>query len=231
MAFILNIDTSLENGFVGLSENERVIAWQNSADQKEHASFLQPAIKQLMLDAGKEMKDIDAVAVAIGPGSYTGLRVGLASAKGLCYALQKPLIAVNTLEIIALAVIETAAANNLDIKSTLITPMIDARRMEVFTATYNFLLQNINTPVALILDENSFADQLNKQPIIFSGNGMPKFKNICHHPNAIFLETKHSITQLAKLAMEAYKIENFVDVAYTEPFYAKAFHSTQQVKS
>ncbi len=98
MALILNIDTALEKGSIGLSDDGLIIAQQSSADQKEHASFLQPAVKQLMLDAGKKMSDIDAISVAIGPGSYTGLRVGLASAKGFCFALDKPLITINTLK-------------------------------------------------------------------------------------------------------------------------------------
>ena len=160
MSLILNIDTALENGFVGLSENGRLVAWQSSADQKEHASFLQPAVQQMMLDAGKKMSDIDAISVAIGPGSYTGLRVGLASAKGFCYALQKPLIAINTLAIITLATIESLYQSDVRMDEKIYCPMIDARRMEVFTATFNHLLEIVETPVAMVLDENSFLEKL-----------------------------------------------------------------------
>lgn len=228
MPLILNIDTALENGFVGLYENDTLIGWQCSTEQKEHASFLQPAVQQLMIDAGKKMLDIDAVAVTIGPGSYTGLRVGLASAKGFCYALQKPLIAINTLEIIALATIERFGAG---LKKEVYCPMIDARRMEVFTATYNGILEMIGTPVAMVLDENSFLEKLDNDKIVFSGNGMPKFKTICHHPNATFINVKYEISHLAKLAAKSYQNNTFENLAYVQPFYAKAFYSTQQIKN
>ncbi len=230
MTHILNIDTALENGFVGLSLNDAVIACQSSADQKEHASFLQPAVRQLMYDAGKTMADIDAVAVAIGPGSYTGLRVGLASAKGFSYALQKPLIAINTLKIIALATLEAAVQQNINIENIIFCPMIDARRMEVFAAIFDSSLNMVEEPKAIILDENSFFNMLEKSKIIFSGNGMKKFNNICQHPNAIFIDAKHEVSHLAKLASAAYHEQHFADVAYLEPFYAKAFHSTQIIK-
>jgi tRNA threonylcarbamoyladenosine biosynthesis protein TsaB len=177
------------------------------------------------------MKDIDAIAVAIGPGSYTGLRVGLASAKGFCYALQKPLIAVNTLEIIALDVIENIKKQSLDVEKIVFCPMIDARRMEVFTAVYDCSLNPIIRPTAKILDERSFLDILEKYPMVFSGTGMDKFKNICNHPNAIFVKADERAKSMATLAFRAYQFKDFANVAYIEPFYAKAFHSTQLVKN
>lgn len=230
MSLILNIDTAINNGAVGLSENGRIIAQCTSADQKEHASFLQPAIQQIMLEVGKGLNEIEAVSVTIGPGSYTGLRVGLASAKGLCYALKKPLIAINTLKVIALAAIETAQMENVSLDNAIICPMIDARRMEVFTALYTPKLEIALSPIAMVLDENSFQFELETSRIIFSGNGVFKFDEICRHSNAIFLKNHHDISHLATLATVAFSKNELADIAYLEPFYAKGFYTTQVIK-
>ncbi|MEO7210859.1 MAG: tRNA (adenosine(37)-N6)-threonylcarbamoyltransferase complex dimerization subunit type 1 TsaB, partial [Chitinophagaceae bacterium] len=134
MALILNIDTSATRAFIVLSSDEKCLASIANNEQKTHASFVQPAIKEIFSKSTFSLTDIDAVSVVAGPGSYTGLRVGMASAKGISYALQKPLILLDTLALMALAAIEAPAYKNFE---GLICPMIDARRMEVFTAIFN----------------------------------------------------------------------------------------------
>ena len=229
MPLILLIDTATDYGAVALSANAVITASKESESQKEHASFLQPAIRQMMIEAGESLSGIDAVAVTIGPGSYTGLRVGLASAKGLCYALGKPLITVNTLQVMALASIETYLTENLSYTiAPLFAPMIDARRMEVFTALYDLECRLVLAPEALIIDENMFASQLDKHQIIFSGNGAFKVKTIPVHPHITITATAHGIKHLAVLALEKFELHQFTEIAYCEPFYLKAFHTASK---
>lgn len=231
MPFLLNIDTATEHASVCISKGKEVLAMQQSTDQKNHASFIQPAIQQLLESCNLKPESIHAVAVAAGPGSYTGLRVGLATAKGLCYALKKSLILINTLEVIALASVQEAGnlqhttTNNKPetINPVLFCPMIDARRMEVFTALYNDLLQPQMQPSAMLLDEHSFETYLEKNQIIFSGSGHHKMQKILHHPNAIFSSVTHHAGHLAFLAANAYANAQFADVAYSEPLYLKEF--------
>ncbi len=227
MPLILHIDTATDYGAAGLSLDDNIIASQESESQKEHASFLQPAIAQLMKQAGKSLCDIDALSVTIGPGSYTGLRVGLASAKGLCYALGKPLITVNTLQVMALAAIQTYTATYKGSnQSPLFCPMIDARRMEVFTALYDIECLEKSMPEALIIDENIFSSQLSDNQIIFSGNGSNKVAAVVQHPNITIITTQHNITHLAVLALKKFQLHQFTDVAYCEPLYLKPFFTT-----
>ena len=153
MSIILNIDTASEKAHVSFAKDGQVVAVLHSSSQKEHASFLQSAIEQLVSTTGIELPQIDAVAVTAGPGSYTGLRVGMASAKGLCYALQKPLIAINTLEMMAKSAVLFLKKTD---KEVLLCPMMDARRMEVFTAIYKQDLQIVLNSSAIILDWFSF---------------------------------------------------------------------------
>lgn len=231
MALILHIDTATDYGAVGLSLNDTIISSKESESQKEHASFLQPAIVMIMKQAGKSLCDIDALSVTIGPGSYTGLRVGLASAKGLCYALGKPLITVNTLQVMALAAIQTyTAANKSNNQSPLFCPMIDARRMEVFTALYDIECLEKSMPEALIIDDNIFSAQLPDHQIIFSGNGSGKVAAVCKHPNITFITANHNISHLAVLAYKKYNLHQFSDVAYCEPLYLKPFYTTTSKK-
>ncbi len=220
MAIILNIDTATELAGVCLSHDNDILATEETEGQKSHASFIQPAIQKVLQTAGLNIKDVDAVAVTGGPGSYTGLRVGLSTAKGLCYALSKPLIMVNTLEVMAFAAI---AENSVHSNNALFCPMIDARRMEVFTALYTPGLQLVMPPAAMILDENSFAAELANNTIIFSGNGSLK-AGIIKHPNAIFANTGYNVNKLATLALLCYKASKFEDIAYSEPFYLKEFY-------
>jgi tRNA threonylcarbamoyladenosine biosynthesis protein TsaB len=187
---------------------------------KEQAGWLHLTIEKIIKDAGCTMKDINAVAVSNGPGSYTGLRIGLSAAKGLCYALQIPLLTIGTLQMMAQGVEDSEA--------DLYCPMIDARRMEVFTALYDRAEKEITAPAALILDENSFGEELKKNRILFFGNGACKFKNICGYPNAIFKEIATDASQLAKLSQRQFIIKDFADLAYSEPLYVKEFFTIQK---
>jgi len=219
MALILNIDTALDTASVSLAKDGLVLQQAISENQKDHASWLHIAIEELLQKTGHTIKEVEAVAVSIGPGSYTGLRVGLASAKGLCYALNIPLIAINTLTLIAFAAQKEAQSDDL------ICPMIDARRMEVFTALYNSELQEIESADALLIDENSFAEKLHSKKIIFCGNGSKKLQQIISLPNAIFSGIVAGPADLAQLSYKSFRNKEFVSLAYTDPLYIKEFYS------
>jgi len=221
MPLLLNIDTATEHASVCLSNESGVLLLKESQDQKNHGAFLQPAIQQILLETGIDLQAVDAISVTEGPGSYTGLRVGLASAKGLCYALQKPLIAINTLKVMALAAINQEPYSS----NTLFCPMIDARRMEVFTAMYDMHLHQIEAPNAKILDSTSFETIISQQPMVFSGSGSIKMQAILSNSNAFFSSVQHTAAHLSILAHQSFKEVNFVDLAYFEPFYLKAFYS------
>ena len=217
MPYILNIDTAINNASVCLSKDDQLISIDINENLKDQAAWLQPAIKKLINSAGIGLKDLNAVAVSIGPGSYTGLRIGLSTAKGLCYALNIPLIAIGTLDMMA------AAAEN---KNTdLICPMIDARRMEVFTAVYKKNMEKIMSPCALILNENSFEDLLGNNTILFFGNGSDKFKMlpVNNHENAIFENIEITSSLLIKISNNRFLTSNFDDIAYVKPLYIKNF--------
>ncbi len=223
MALILNIDTATEYAGVCISNNNAVIAIEQSADQKNHASFVQPAIKKIIETSGYNLQMIEAIAVTAGPGSYTGLRVGLASAKGLCYALNKPLILLNTLEVMASAQIENVKIENKFADNILICPLIDARRMEVFTALYDQALNVLLPPQAMILNDDSFAELLSNNRIVFSGNGNAKLQTILHHPNAFFSNAKHNVGNMITLSSSAFAKQKFANLASSEPYYLKEF--------
>jgi tRNA threonylcarbamoyladenosine biosynthesis protein TsaB len=224
MPLLLNIDTATEHASVCLSDGDMVLGMIESAEQKNHASFVQIAIREMMDKAGYGLDQLDAVVVTAGPGSYTGLRVGLASAKGICYALGKPLVMVNTLEVMAQAVL----SRHLSIDpSALICPLIDARRMEVFTALYDISLHEIAAPHALVVDENSFSDLLKTQPVVFCGSGYPKLEKIIDSPAAVFSGVQHHAGDLAVRGLKAYQSNLFADLAYSEPLYVKEFFNPQ----
>jgi len=224
MSLILNIDTATESAHVSIAKNAVVIASAHNESQKDHASFLQPAIQRLCKDNSIDLKDIDAIAVTGGPGSYTGIRVGLASAKGLCYALSKPLIMLNTLEVLAASALSIESDQPADV-SSLLCPMIDARRMEVFTAIYDGQLAEVLSPCAMILDEHSFHDQLIKNKILFFGSGSMKWKSICNDPNASFEPVAIKPEAMSRLSFKQFSLSKFYDPAYSEPFYLKEFQT------
>src|SRR5436190_1267780 len=162
MALILNIDTALDSAYISLAENAQGLGYALNETAKDHAAWIQPAIHKLIEESGLRIADLSAVGVSIGPGSYTGLRIGLSTAKGLCFALKIPLITINTLEIMTFSAINDIAAHDPDLFSSnlFICPMIDARRMEVFTAVYNSSLAEIYEPHARILDALTFDELL-----------------------------------------------------------------------
>lgn len=219
MALILNIDTSTEKASVFIAENGIPLSIRVNEIQKEHASFLHLAIKDLLEERKIQITKLNAVAVIEGPGSYTGLRVSLSAAKGICYALSLPLITVGTLPCIARASI----ALNPD-PGALYCAMVDARRMEVFTAIYDYDLKPIEEGHALILDNNSLSEYL-KRKIVFAGNGCRKFQQVYSHQDAIFI-TDISITNaLSQMSFELFQQKKFADLAYSEPLYIKDFQS------
>jgi tRNA threonylcarbamoyladenosine biosynthesis protein TsaB len=217
MALILNIDTALDTASVCLAKDGAVIGLLENDNQKDHAAWLHPAIQDMLRNAECGMKDLKAVAVSIGPGSYTGLRVGLSAAKGLCYALNIPLITVGTLEIMAFAA--------KDETTDLLCPMIDARRMEVFTAVYIKTLQELIKPHALVINENSFDELLSLNKIFFYGSGSKKLQKILHHDNAKYGTISVNAAHLAEISQKQFTQTLFADLAYSEPFYLKEFFS------
>lgn len=222
MSLILNIDTASENAHVSFAKDGLVLEALNSESQKEHASFLQTAIQQLSKTTGIDLKDIDAVALTAGPGSYTGLRVGMASAKGICYALKKPLITMGTLEILTVSATELFPDTD---ETVLFCPMMDARRMEVFTAVYKNDLIISMPPCAMILDEFSFETALLKNKMIFFGSGAAKWKMICTHENAIFKSVFISPEAMSKHSNSLFLQQHFTELAYSEPLYLKEFQT------
>ncbi len=219
MATILHIDTAFNEALVMISNNGEEKAYIENNVINAHASFLHPAIQKLLASADITLSDVDTVAVANGPGSYTGLRVGLAAAKGICYALKKPIICVNNLQLMA-----TAAMMQEQDQHLLYAPMIDARRMEVFTGIYNYQGEVIFYPQAHILTPNSFSEQLQTSKILFFGNAIEKWKNVSTHPNALYSTGYDLKPAFAKLSFDLFMTNNFSDLAYTEPFYLKDFH-------
>ena len=217
MSLILNIDTAVDAASVCLAKNGETLLLTTNENQKNHASWLHIAIAKIIKDGGYVMADLEAVAVTIGPGSYTGLRIGLSTTKGLCYALNIPLIAIGTLDMIAFAA--------KDEEADFICPMIDARRMEVFTAVYDKNLKKIIEPQAMLLDENSFAEFLSSNKIIFLGNGNNKLRSIISNNNAFFSSIKADASHLAQLSNKNFVKKEFADLAYIQPLYLKEFYS------
>jgi universal bacterial protein YeaZ len=215
---ILNIDTALETASICLAENGKPIAYSSNHSQKDHAAWLHPAIKKLFTAQNTSIAEVSAISVSEGPGSYTGLRVGMSTAKGLCYALNKPLITISTLKMMAFA-----ARNE---QTELLAPMIDARRMEVFTAIYSRGLTEILPSSNIILDVNSFQDHINQHTITFFGTGSEKFKVLMSHKNAIFKAIETNATHMAELSYKKQMQEIYADLAYSEPNYGKEFHTT-----
>jgi len=225
MALILNIETATEVCSVCFAKDGEVIATRESFDGKTHAKLLTVFIEELLNENNLEVTDFDAIAVSMGPGSYTGLRIGVSAAKGLAYAADLPLIAVNTLQNIALGVVIKNVKLFND--NAWICPMIDARRMEVYTAFFNKKNNPESKISADIIDNNSYIGVLNERQVVFCGNGSEKCKNIITHKNAIFIEgIECSSKYMAPLAEKAFLESDFVDIAYFEPFYLKNFVAT-----
>ncbi|MEJ7558898.1 MAG: tRNA (adenosine(37)-N6)-threonylcarbamoyltransferase complex dimerization subunit type 1 TsaB [Pedobacter sp.] len=219
MAIILQIETATQVCSAALSQNGKTIAVKELLASNIHAGSLTLFIQEVMTIAGFSYADLDAIAVSKGPGSYTGLRIGVSTAKGLCFALDKPLIAIGTLEMMAKGFME--ANRGFD---GLVCPMIDARRMEVFTSVYDASLSTVEEVSAKIIDEQSFLNRLEQGPVTFIGDGAEKCKVAITHPNARFSNQNfNSAVNMSQLSFEAFSSQRFEDLAYFEPFYLKDF--------
>lgn len=229
MNYILNIHTTGEKAIVNLSNEDRLLATATNAEQKEHASFLHIAIKKILQDHDIAINEIKAIGVTAGPGSYTGIRVGLATAKGLCFALKIPLMLFNSLELMAFSAIENLERFD---DRALFCPMIDARRMEVFTAVYDKNLKEINPPIALILNDNSFEELIQDKPFYYFGSGADKFKKIVktHSQNLYSISSGVSSASLAKFSWNKFRNENFENIIKAEALYVKEFYTTAKTK-
>ena len=219
---ILQIETATTVCSVALAKGGQVIGYKQIDQRNIHAEVITVFIDELLAAEGFSYNDLDAVAVSCGPGSYTGLRIGISTAKGLCYALDKPLIAIETLEAMAYG-----AINNLEINTDglLLCPMIDARRMEVYTAIFNDKGERVQSTTAEIIDGNSFSELLKENKVLFFGDGADKCEPaLGSNMNAEFLMNfTNSATYLTQKAAEKFAAKDFEDVAYFEPYYLKDF--------
>lgn len=222
MSLILQIETATTSCSVALVHNSHVLAFKERDERNIHAEVITLFIESIFNEAGKTYAELDAIAVSSGPGSYTGLRIGVSTAKGLCFALDKHLIAVPTLKAMADGLQERL--KNQLIANTLLCPMIDARRMEVFTAAFNTRGEQVMPTEALIVDEHSFAELLENHEIIFFGDGAGKCREMITHPNARFIDDfANSATHLTLQAAAKFTSAIFEDIAYYEPYYLKDF--------
>ncbi len=220
MPYILNVHTSTETAIVNLARDGDTLHTIFNDDTKQHAAFLHSAVNELLEKEGITIRKLDAIGITSGPGSYTGIRVGLSAAKGFCYALNIPLITFNTLEVMALSVAASA-----EDKEAFYCPMIDARRMEVYTAVYSYDLQEIESPSAKILDENSFKKYKDSDKIIFSGSGSKKFRELVKFANFFFNEAGISSESLASFSWQKFQKAEFENVGSAKPLYIKDFYT------
>lgn len=216
MAIILNIETATKNCSVSIAENGEVLVLKELNDLNySHAEKLHPFINEALKEAHIEIHELDAVAVSKGPGSYTGLRIGVSAAKGICFAIDKPLISIETL---------ASLSTSISIAEGVIVPMLDARRMEVYAAIFSADHQPLRAIQADIIDATSFSDYLETGKVYFLGDGAEKCQAILTHKNAVFVADKFpSAAQMAQLSFDKFSQRDFEDVAYFEPFYLKDF--------
>ena len=224
MERLILIETSTALCSVALAEDGAVTAYKESSAPKAHASLTAVFINDMLQERGLTIADCDGVCVSMGPGSYTGLRVGVSTAKGLCFGARKPLLAVGTLDTLVAQAAEESAAS-----FKYIIPMVDARRMEVYTAVFENGKQ-ITETAPEIIDENSFAEYLSAGPCLFIGDGAGKCADVLKHPNAHFCQCHPKASAMLVPAMNALKEKRFEDVAYFEPFYLKEFVATVSKK-
>ena len=237
---IILIETSTALCSVALAENGQITAYRESSAPKAHASLTAVFIQEMLEERGLSIADCDAVCVSKGPGSYTGLRVGVSTAKGLCFGARKPLLAVGTLDtLVAQASAETDKASlKICADAKFIIPMIDARRMEVYAAVFSpcdpeqskGTYTQITETAPAIIDEDSFAEYLEQGPCLFIGDGAGKCADVIRHPNAHFIQCHPNAAAMLAPATEAYNEKRFEDVAYFEPFYLKEFVATVSKK-
>ncbi|MBR1887050.1 MAG: tRNA (adenosine(37)-N6)-threonylcarbamoyltransferase complex dimerization subunit type 1 TsaB [Bacteroidales bacterium] len=225
MAKILLIETSTAVLSVALSENGVVTASRECHEPRLQASLTAPFVKEVLDSKGFKVSDCDAICVGKGPGSYTGLRVGVSTAKGLAFGANLPLIAIGSLDTLAASEVSGKAG------AAFIIPMIDVRRMEVYTAVFSPTGKQLTAVEAKIIGPESFAEYLDKGPVLFIGDGALKCKDVITHPNAMFAEAWPLASNMAVLAEKAYNEGIFENLAYFEPFYLKDFVATVSKKS
>ena len=228
MATILHIETSTDVCSVALTTESQVLDHRENYEGQTHATLLSQYVKEMLDYARSRDLKLDAIAVSIGPGSYTGLRIGLSEAKGLAFGLQLPLIGVNTLQLLS---VSTMFNHFIDVDGDklLYVPMIDARRMEVYTAAYTPALNAVLEPQAMILDEHSFETLLEQDyQLVLMGNGSDKARQVLSRDGVRFIEgIKPVAVDMLALAEKAYREKNFIDVAYSTPLYLKEFQATK----
>ena len=224
MAVILNIDTSTSVCSAALTAEGGVLCHREDFEGRNHAAVLSGFIKACLDRLAELGLNLDAVAVSMGPGSYTGLRIGLSEAKGLAYGLGVPMIGVDTLELLAVSVMFSGRDIDPD---TLLVPMIDARRMEVFTAVYDMALQPVMPPQPLVLAPDSYAGVLSGRPALLFGDGSPKASGVITTPGLEFVADVHPLAvDMLALAERAWSQRQFIDTAYSTPWYRKEFFTT-----
>ena len=228
MANILNIETSTEVCSVALTSDGMVLEHREDYEGRNHALLLSGFIEEMMQYATPRGVKIDAVAVSIGPGSYTGLRIGLSEAKGLCFGLDVPLIGIDTLKILVVA---TMFGNYID-ENSYYVPMIDARRMEVFAGVYDSALQEVMPARPVILTPDSFSEYLGQgRKLVFVGNGAEKAANLIKHPDVVYIPgVKPAAVDMLALSEIAFRKGDFIDIAYSTPNYLKEFQATTPKK-
>ena len=251
MERIILIETSTALCSTALAEDGTITSYRESSAPKAHASLTAVFVQEMLSERGLTLADCDAVCVSMGPGSYTGLRVGVSTAKGLCFGSGKPLLAVGTLDtLVAQAADEAGAEGGADAAGRAdvagragqyryIIPMIDARRMEVYSAVFSVITngsedtlsyRQITETAPVIIDENSFAKELEAGPVLFIGDGAGKCADVIKHPNANFCQCHPKASAMLSPALEAFRKGDFKDVAYFEPFYLKEFVATVSKK-
>lgn len=227
MARILLIETSTAKLSVALAEDGKVVATRSADEARQQASLTAPFVKEVLDQKNMRVSDCDAICIGKGPGSYTGLRVGVSTAKGLAFGAGKPLIAIGTLDILAAACLSEQSEES----ASFIVPMIDARRMEVYTAVFSPEGKQLTPVEAKVIDAESFANYLNQGVVLFTGDGALKCREVITHPNARFQQAWPEAAAMATLAQRAYNEKRFEDLAYFEPFYLKDFVATVSRKN
>ncbi|MBO0331437.1 tRNA (adenosine(37)-N6)-threonylcarbamoyltransferase complex dimerization subunit type 1 TsaB [[Muricauda] lutisoli] len=224
MAIILNLETATTNCSVSISKDDKVVVLkENNAANYSHSEQLHVFIKEALEEASLLFSDLDAIAISKGPGSYTGLRIGVSAAKGLCFSLDLPLISIPTLQ---------SMAHQVQLEpGEMVIPVLDARRMEVYACVYNNDYQEIRETRAEVINEASFADYVSGHKVYVAGSGAEKCRGVLQHPNFVFNDSVvPSAKQMAPIAFQKFKSNQFEDVAYFEPYYLKDFVLQQKKK-
>lgn len=219
---ILNIETSSKKCSVAVSDSGAVAYYLQADRDMDHATRLAPFVDRCLRELRAREKKLDAVAVSMGPGSYTGLRIGLSLAKGLCFGLGLPLIGINTLTLLA---VKAMFATSLMDEDTVYVPMIDARRMEVYTAAYDSALRQIISPTPLILDDSSYSELAGRK-VVMIGDGVKKAKDVVKIKVDEWIDAMPDAADMTALAEKALREKDFLDIAYSTPFYLKNFQAT-----